>query len=399
MRTLFFVALLDSAGFGIIIPVFLFYALHLGATPDVATMFFAIYPIAIVFSSPYLGLLSDRYGRKPILVGCLLGATVGYLILGMASSLWLLAFARLIQGGMAGNMSVVQAYVADVTDDSERAAGMGKIGSATGLGFVIGPAVGAWLAGDSFDNASLELAAYTSAVLSLVACVSVAFFLPESLDEAHRKKSQQKKLHINPFAGVPNAIGKPLMVQFFICALLFNVAGAFGEVVLPLFLKDSKVIDGPQDLMWVFLSAGLTLAIVQAKLIAPVSKKFGDLFMFTCGASLYGLSFLLIIYTASLGSLPGSVFAWCIAATGMAFFFTGAQTLVSKGAEAHERGSVMGAYSAFGLMGRVIGPLLAGTIYASLGMNIPYFLGAACLLVVVLVALSTKRSVTTVAVD
>ena len=100
MRTLFFVALLDSAGFGIIIPVFLFYALQLGATPDIATLFFAIYPIAIVISAPYLGLLSDRYGRKPILIVCLFGAFIGYLILGIANSLWLLAISRFIQGTM-----------------------------------------------------------------------------------------------------------------------------------------------------------------------------------------------------------------------------------------------------------------------------------------------------------
>ncbi|ARN76016.1 MFS transporter [Oceanicoccus sagamiensis] len=391
MRTLFLVALLDSAGFGIIIPVFLFYALQLGASPDIATMFFAIYPVAIVFSSPYLGLLSDRYGRKPVLVLSMFGAALGYIVLGLASSLWLLALARLIQGAMAGNMAVAQAYIADVTNEEQRAQSMGKIGAATGLGFVIGPAVGAWLAGDSFDNSSLELAAYTSAALSLIACISMAIFLPESLDKAHRQQSRSKPLSINPFAGVPSALAKPLMLPLFICAVLFNIAGAFGEVVLPLFLKDTEVIEGPQGLMWVFLLSGLTLSIVQAKLIAPVSKRFGEYLMFIAGAGIYGLAFLVMVYTASQASLPGSVFAWCLAGVGMAFFFTGLQTVVSKRAEPHERGSVMGAFSAFGLMGRVVGPLLAGSIYASLGINMPFYLGAISLFLVVLLALATKK--------
>ncbi len=391
MRTLFLVALLDSAGFGIIIPVFLFYALQLGATPDIASMFFAIYPIAIVFASPYLGLLSDRYGRKPVLVMSLFGAALGYVMLGLATSLWLLALARLLQGAMAGNISVAQAYIADVTDEQQRAKSMGKIGAATGLGFVIGPAVGAWLAGDSFENSSLELAAFTSAVLSLVACISVALFLPESLDKTHREKSREKPLKINPFAGVPAAIAKPLLLPLFICAVLFNVAGAFGEVVLPLYLKDTGVIQGPQDLMWVFLTSGLTLSIVQAKFIAPVSRRFGDFLMFIIGAAIYGLGFLLMVYTGSFASLTGAIISWSVAGVGMAFFFTGLQTVVSKQAEPHERGSVMGAFSAFGLMGRVVGPLMAGSIYASLGINMPYYLGAFSLLLVVLLGLATQR--------
>lgn len=393
MRILFFVALLDSAGFGIIIPVFLYYALQLGATPELATLYFSIYPIAIVFSSPLLGLLSDRYGRKPILLVTLLGAFGGYMLLGFAGSLWMLALARFIQGIMAGNMSVVQAYVADTTDHAGRAKGMGTIGAATGLGFVIGPAVGAWLAGDSFDGASLEYAAFASAALSLTAFASVLIFLPESLKAVDRANVEQRKLTLNPFAAVPAALNKPLAKQFFICMLLFNLAGAFGEVILPLWLKDAGVIDGPRDIMWVFLISGLTLSLVQAKGIAPINKLIGEYWMFIAGALLYMVAFLLMPVMGALQTLPGAVAAWSIAGIGMALFFTGMQTTVSKCAEPHERGSVMGAFSAFGLMGRVIGPAIVGTIYASFGSNAHFYMGAALLCVVVLIALSIRGQV------
>jgi DHA1 family tetracycline resistance protein-like MFS transporter len=391
MPILFLVVLLDAAGFGIIIPVFLYYALQLGAAPEQATMFFSIYPIAIILSSPLLGRLSDRMGRKPVLLVTLLLACGGYLLLGLAHSLWMLALARFVQGAMAGNMSVVQAYVADISDDAGRAKAMGKIGAATALGFVIGPAVGAWLGGSNFANTQLEVAAYVSAASLLIAFIAVLFLLPESLSAEQQAKSRELPFRFNPFAYVPKALATPLLREFILCAFLFNIAGAFAEVILPLWLKDNALINGPSGLTYMFLCAGLVLAFTQARLIAPVAKRFGENLMLRFGALGYGSGFILITLMGAMNFYPGVIAAWCISGASMAFFFTGLQSLASKCAAPHERGQVMGAFSAVGTIGRVIGPALTGLLYVNLHANAPFYLGALLLLGVVLVSVKLGK--------
>ena len=166
-------------------------------------------------------------------------------------------------------------------------------------------------------------------------------------------------------------------------------------MILPLWLKDMAVIDGPNDIMWVFLVGGLTLSLVQAKGISPVNKWIGDYWMFVLGIALYILAFLLLPIMGGLQSLLGVVISWSIAGIGMAFFFTGMQTTVSKYAEAHERGAIMGAFSAFGLIGRVMGPLMVGTIYANIGSNSQFLYWLVFLLIALLVALNIREKVKT----
>ncbi|WP_101760087.1 MFS transporter [Oceanicoccus sp. KOV_DT_Chl] len=393
MRILFLVALLDAAGFGIIIPIFLYYALQLGASPDQATMFFSIYPVALMLAAPALGLMSDKYGRKPIMLLTLGASVIGYITLGFAQNLLMLAFARLIQGAAAGNMSVVQAYVADITDNESRAKGMGTIGAATGLGFVIGPALGAWLGGGSFENTSLELAAFCSAGASLVALLLVFFVLPESLDQEHRLENRNNKLRLNPFSSLPMALAKPALLGFFVCAMLFNIAGAFAEVILPLWLKDKLLISGPSQLMFLFLCAGLVLSFTQAKLIGPINKRLGEAKMFGLGAIGYAVALILIALSGAIQSYPAVILSWCLAGVSMALFFTGIQSLVSQNAEPHERGSVMGAFSAVGTLGRVIGPSLTGLIYVNIHPNAPFYLGAALLMIGLLINVIWQKRV------
>lgn len=397
MHILLVIALLDTAGFGIIIPVFLYFALQLGATPEMATMFFSIYPIAFMLSSPVLGRLSDRLGRKTVMLVCLLMASIGYLVLGMTESLLWLAMSRFIQGAAAGNLAVVQAYVADISDVGSRAKSMGKIGAATGLGFVIGPAFGAWLGGGSFDNNSLELAAFVSAALSFMAFLVMLFFLPESLSleqrASHRLQQQRKPFTLNPFAAVPAALRTPVLREYLVCALLFNIASAFAEVILPLWLKDGKLIDGPRGLMLMFLTAGLVLTFVQARLIGVMVRKVGELRMFQLGIAGFATAMLLLTVAGQLQSYPLVILIWCLAGASMAFFFTGNQSLISQCAAEHERGTVLGAASAVGTLGRIVGPGLTGFFYANVSVNAPFYIGAALLTCGFFIAAVARRQI------
>jgi len=171
MLIVFLVIVLDLIGFGIMVPILAYYVVQLGGGPELATFCMALYAIGMLISTPILGRLSDFHGRRPILMLSMVGAIIGYLMLGFAESLWVVALSRLLAGLMAGNIAAAQAYITDITSEENRAKGMGLIGAAFGLGFVIGPALGSYLAGDDFATANLFLPAMVSAGMCAAAFV------------------------------------------------------------------------------------------------------------------------------------------------------------------------------------------------------------------------------------
>ncbi|GLP95699.1 tetracycline resistance MFS efflux pump [Paraferrimonas sedimenticola] len=384
------VAFLDSMGFGIVIPVFLLYTMELGAGPELATAFFALYPIAHVIASPYLGMLSDRYGRKPVLALALLGASAAYLLLGFTESLLLLAIARLLQGFMAGNLAVVQAYAADISSSEQRAKLMGKIGAATGLGFVLGPSLGAWLAGSQFEQQNMHIVAVVAAALCFSAFLLVILVLPESLPQDKRQSKNSANLKLNPFREVPKVMGQGLLMQLFVCALLFNLACAFSDIILPLFAKDAQLVDGPNQLSWLYLASGVALTVTQYSLIAPLTQKLGERGIYLLGTLLYSASCAGMLIASMLTNTWIAIVALALGGMGIALFFTGLQSLVSKQASSNKMGSVMGAFSSFSLMGRVAAPLMVGVIYAELGMYLPYAIAIVLLFGAGLLGLSAR---------
>src|SRR5471032_2828544 len=178
MPTLFAIVVIDLIGFGIIIPLLPFYAEHFSATPLVVTLLMSTYSLFQLVAAPLWGHLSDRHGRRPILLVSLAGGVAGYLWLGFADALWMLFAARALQGVCAGNIAAAQAYVADVTTPEKRAKGMGMIGAAFGIGFVIGPALGGALAGGDPTAPDVAAPAFFAAALSASAfCATLVYFM------------------------------------------------------------------------------------------------------------------------------------------------------------------------------------------------------------------------------
>src|SRR5579875_2057278 len=186
MAILFLIVFIDLVGFGIVIPLLPYYALHFQATPLELTSLMACFSFAQFFASPFWGRLSDRVGRKPILMVSLGCSVLSYIWLGMANALWMLFAARLLAGAGAGNISSAQAYITDKTDEANRAKGMGMIGAAFGLGFTFGPAIGGLLAGANPTAASLARPAFAAACLSFIALVTALVLLKESLAPGNR---------------------------------------------------------------------------------------------------------------------------------------------------------------------------------------------------------------------
>ncbi len=169
MPTLFLIVFVDLVGFGLVIPLLPFYAVRFAASPQEVTALLAVYSLAQLVTAPLWGRLSDRIGRRPILLASLTASVLAYLWLGGATALWMLFAARAFSGACAGNIAAAQAYIADVTAPEERARGMGLIGAAFGLGFIIGPALGGLIAGNDPATADVATPAWIAAGLSTLA--------------------------------------------------------------------------------------------------------------------------------------------------------------------------------------------------------------------------------------
>lgn len=375
------VVLLDIIGFGIISPVFPFFAEELGASPELITLCMAIYTGTLFISAPILGRLSDRYGRKPIMALSMLGAVIGYLLLASAESIWMVVVSRVLSGIMAGNFAAAQAYIADSTTEQERAKYMGYFGGMMGLGFVVGPALGSWLGGRSFENANFTTPALTAAVLCLIAFFAVLLFVKESLP-AHLRGAQQTN-HQPPLL---QAIGKlrdrSLLVKVILCGALYQIAGGFYETIYPLWAAACEIIDGPRGMLPMLLASGLSFIVVMSVLVAPLSKRFGERKLLMFGGLVMALAAYAITVSGTYSSrLWVTIFMMVISAAA-GFIMASGQILLSRCAAEHERGMVMGVAAAAGMLGKTVTTALSGVLFNQVHYHSPYY--AAILMALVL---------------
>lgn len=189
MLILFLIVLVDLIGFGIIIPLLPFYAEFFKASPDTVGILMATYSLTQFIAAPFLGRLSDRYGRRPILLFSLAGSSIAYVVMGFADSLWLLFWPALSADLWPKNIGAAFAYVADITTTENRAKGMGLIGAAFGLGFIVGPAIGGILAGPDAATANYQLPAFAAAALSALSFLMALIMLKESLSDEVRQRN------------------------------------------------------------------------------------------------------------------------------------------------------------------------------------------------------------------
>src|SRR5271170_983371 len=194
MPTLFLIVFVDLVGFGLVIPLLPFYAVRFGASPQQVTLLLATYSLFQLFAAPLWGALSDRIGRRPVLMTSMAASALAYLWFGSASALWMLFAARALAGACAGNIAAAQAYIADVTTPENRAKGMGMIGAAFGIGFIIGPALGGMLAGSNVETANLRAPGIVACVLSVVALLGVILLLKESLPQGAAERPRRGRI-------------------------------------------------------------------------------------------------------------------------------------------------------------------------------------------------------------
>ncbi|MGH6982814.1 MAG: MFS transporter, partial [Stellaceae bacterium] len=274
--TLFFIVFIDLVGFGVVIPLLPYYGLDFHATPFAITSMMACYSLAQFFASPLLGHLSDRLGRKPVILASLVCSVLSYLWLGFATQLWMLFAARLLAGAGAGNISAAQAYVADVTPPDQRAKGMGMIGAAIGLGFTVGPAIGGAVAGGNAQSAHLAWPAFVAAALSAAAFVFAYTRLEESL--THKPTAR-----VGRIAMAKAAAGRPMLRTLLVLVFVSIAAFAGMETTFALWAHDGFGW-GPFQVGMIFFYVGILLSALQGGAIGKLAKAVGEINLVIAGS-------------------------------------------------------------------------------------------------------------------
>lgn len=382
MLILFLIVFIDLVGFGIIIPLLPFFAEHFDASPAMVGFLMASYSLTQFIAAPFWGRTSDRIGRRPVLLMTLAGAALSYVLLGFSNSLLMLFFARALGGFMAGNISTAFAYVADITTPENRAKGMGAIGAAFGLGFIAGPAIGGILAGPDPINADFQTPALAAAALSTVALIMAVILLKESLPEDIRQKIAEMPPK-NRRQQFSHALAKPGVGLLVLLSFLATFVFSGMETTFAMW-SERRLEWGPMQNGYLFAFVGILAALVQGGLVGRLAKKFGETQLVIQGAAALAIGMLLIPFTHTLPTLLG---AMVIVAYGFSIITPSLNSLISLQVGAEEQGGVMGVARSATTMSRVLGPAWAGSLFSIIGLNWPYFGGAAVMMIVVVLGI------------
>jgi multidrug resistance protein len=376
-----FTIFIDFTGFGLIIPLLPFWAQHLGANAVGVGLILTIYALAQFIFTPILGSLSDRYGRRPVIITSLVIEAIALALTALANTLPLLFVARFIGGVGSSNIGSAQAVVSDVTPPTGRARGMGLIGAAIGMGFVVGPAIGGVLA-----PLGPAVPFWAAMGVAIVNTLLVALFLPETRKrgvtaaEAHKGKGFSVLL-----AGWQQALRHPVVTRLAIINLLFNVAFTAMEAIYPLFSQHVFGWTAMQN-GYIFTYVGIVIVIMQGGLIGRLVKRFGERTLLIAGLIMLAIGLGLLPWSTQLGLM---LVALGILSAGDGAVTPTISTLLSFASSVDTQGETLGFAQGLAGLGRIVGPLIAGSFYAFAGPGSPFLMGAGLIIVALLIALST----------
>ena len=381
MPILFLIVVIDLIGFGIIIPLLPFYAEYYQATPAQVGFLMAIYSATQFIAAPFWGRLSDRIGRKPVLLGTMAGAALAYLWLGTAETLVMLFAARAVGGFMAGNISTAFAYVADVTTKENRAKGMGLMGAAFSIGFILGPAIGGILAGSDPASADFRTPSFVAAGLSAAACFLGFFILKESLSEEARTRIQSQT-RVARMAALIEALKTPGIGILLILAFLATLVFAGLESTFAMWSR-RQFGWGPEQNGYLFAFIGFLAALVQGGLMGRLAKRFSVEKLIFAGAIALSVG---LASVPLVNSVPQLVVAMTIAALGFSIMSPALNTAISVRGDADVQGGLMGVTRSATTLSRMVGPAMAGVAFGFIGMDAPYVAGAILMIIVAFIA-------------
>jgi DHA1 family tetracycline resistance protein-like MFS transporter len=379
LLTIFVVVFIDLLGFSLILPLLPYYAETYGATPTIVGLLVASYAAALLIGAPLLGRWSDRIGRKPVLVVSVIGTCIGFLLLGFADPvgralanifapqaanafvLGILFLSRILDGLTGGNITVAQAYITDVTDDQNRAKGLGLIGAAFGLGFIIGPAVGGALSKWGYN-----LPAFVAAAVSFINILMIIFLLPESLTEERRKEITGQSRPPFTFNALMQALKRPkvgplLQVRFF-----YALAFATFQTVFALYAQSIGLSSQTTGILLAYV--GVLSVITQAGLIGFLTRRFKENALLITGLWLMCGALFAWAFTTQLWFLVVLILPLAMAG---GVSNTIIQSTTTKSVSRQEVGGILGISASLEAVTRVIAPLAGGYLLQHLGLWAP----------------------------
>ncbi|GAB4488199.1 MAG: tetracycline resistance MFS efflux pump [Anaerolineales bacterium] len=359
--SVFLIVFIDLLGFSLILPLLPYYAETFGASDFVTGLLVASYAAMQLIGAPLLGRLSDRYGRRPILLVSIFGTFLGFLLLGFANALWMLFASRILDGFTGGNLSVAQAYIADVTDEKNRSKGLGLVGAAFGLGFIIGPVTGGFL-----SQWGYALPAFVAAAMAFLNLALVALWLPESLTPEKRAAMPQKQPPVTLDA-LLQALRRPFTGSLLITRFFFGLAFAIFQTIFSLYALKKFQLDA-RDTGLVLTYVGVLSVFVQGFLIGRLTQRFREDVLIAVAVVVMALSllgwavvpsvaWLLVILTPT--AMAGGILNTVLAST------------LTKAVQAQEVGGILGLAASIESLTRVIAPTLGGALLGGLGTWAP----------------------------
>ena len=360
------VVFIDLLGFSLILPLLPYYAETFNASKFQTGLLIAVYALMQLVGAPILGRLSDRFGRRPILLISIFGTFLGFLLLGFANTLWILFAARIIDGITGGNLSVAQAYISDVTDAQNRAKGLGLIGAAFGIGFIIGPVTGGLLSQFGYN-----VPAFVAAGLALINFILIYAWLPESLTAEKRQQiGEQKKVPVT-LGALVTALKRPFTGSLLITRFFFGLAFAIFQSIFSLYAL-AKFNLSARDTGFVLTYVGVLSVIVQGFLVGKLTTRFREDILITAAVALMAISmlgwawapsvfWLMVVLTPT--SLSGGLLNTLLSST------------LTKAVAPHEIGGILGLSASVESSTRIIAPILGGALLEKVGVWSPGVFG------------------------
>ena len=370
MHALFLIVFSNLLGFGIIIPLLPYYAENFGANPNEVTLLMASYSLMQLIFSPILGRISDIYGRKKILILCLIGSAISYFFLYFATSFGLVLFARSIAGLFASTTAIANAYVTETTSSANRSKGMGLIGAAFGLGLVFGPVIGGYFGGGDIDNINYKMPFIIAIIVAIISFVLAHFILIEP------KKRNKQFISINfldSFKDLINLFKIPALLFLITVSFLVTFSFAGFETTFALWTERAMNWASKQT-GFAFTFTALLAALVQGVFIGKLTKSFGEikLLITSCFLMLIGLFFI----TLSIQNLFYLTFSLGILGISVGLGNPSLNSLLSKNLSKNIIGASFGVIQSVGSLARILSPLVAGNLFYFFGINSPYNFGA-----------------------
>lgn len=367
LASIFLIVFIDLLGFGLILPLLPYYAETFGASDTMVGFLVASYAAAQLVGAPLLGRLSDRFGRRPILLISLVGTLVSFLMLGFANTLLMLFAARVFDGLTGGNISVAQAYISDVTDAKNRAKGLGLIGAAFGLGFIFGPVTGGFL-----SNWGYDLPAFVAAGLVTINVLMVYFWLPESLTAEKRATIAQTQKPQVTLNALLDALQRPFSGALLITRFFFGLAFSLFQTIFALYALRRFNLNAQQT-GYILGYVGILAVVVQGGLVGQLTKRFREDLLITVSIGIMAVSLLAWAFAPSVVLLL--VILAPIAFAG-GVLNTVISSALTKAVLPQEIGGILGLSASIESLTRVIAPSLGGVLLERLGTWSPGTFGA-----------------------